>query len=287
MGNGSTKNQQRKAPRTQHHPRLAVIKFASCDGCQLSVLNLEDDLLSLGQVLNIAYFPEASSAMKSGPYDIVLVEGSITNPHDVTRIAEIRKEAKFLITIGACATAGGIQALRNWANVEAFKRAVYPHPEYIQSLSTSTPISEHVKVDFELWGCPIDKHQLLQVLTDLVTGVTPRLPTHSVCLDCKRQGHICVMVAKGLPCLGPVTRTGCGAICPGMGRDCYGCFGPAEGIPQGSGVPPNTHSLASQFHEGLNLIPVDMVRRFRGINGYVSPFRKESHAWEGTKDPND
>jgi sulfhydrogenase subunit delta len=264
----------------RNRPRVAVVKFASCDGCQLSILNMEDDLLALGEALDIAYFPEASSDMREGPYDITFVEGSITGPEDLHRILDFRQQSTTLITIGACATSGGIQALRNWADVDAFKQAVYPSPEYIQSLSTSTPISEHVTVDYELWGCPIDKHQLLRVVTDLVHGVTPRLPTHSVCLECKRQGHVCVLVSKGIPCLGPVTRTGCGAICPGLGRDCYGCFGPAEQESVVPGVPPNTASLARQFHEHLQLIPVDMVRRFRGINGSVQPFQKESDAWE-------
>jgi len=264
-------------------PRLAVFKFASCDGCQLSILNLEEDLLAVGEALDLAYFPEASSDMKPGPYDIALVEGSITTAEDAHRILAVRQQAKVLITIGACATAGGIQALRNWADVEAFKQAVYPSPDYIQSLSTSTPISEHVQVDFELWGCPIDKNQLLRVITDLVGGVQPRLPAGSVCLECKRRGHVCVLVAKGIPCLGPVTRTGCGAICPGMGRDCYGCFGPSEGERKGPGLPPNTVSLATRFHRELQLIPVEVMRRFRGINGSVSPFSTESEDWENKR----
>jgi sulfhydrogenase subunit delta len=259
---------------------LAVFKFASCDGCQLSILNLEDDLLALGQTLDIVYFPEASSDMKDGPYEIALVEGSISTAEDTERIRSVRQQARVLITIGACATAGGIQALRNWADVESFKRTVYPSPSYIRSLRTSTPISEHVHVDFELWGCPIDKGQLLRVITDLAAGVQPRLPADSVCLECKRLGNVCVLVAKGMPCLGPVTRAGCGAICPNMGRDCYGCFGPTEGARKGPGLPPNTASLATQFHRGLGLIPVEIIRRFRGINGYLSPFRDESNAWE-------
>ena len=275
--------ERQKKTTTPVRPRLGVFKFASCDGCQLSILNLEDDLLALGQVLDIAYFPEASSEMRAGPYDIALIEGSITTPEDAHRILTVREQAKVVITIGACATAGGIQALRNWADVEAFKQVVYPSPQYIHSLSTSTPISEHVRVDFELWGCPIDKKQLLSVLTDLLAGVQPRLPTHPVCVDCKRRGIVCVMVAKGIPCLGPVTRTGCGAICPSMGRDCYGCFGPAEGSVQGPGLPPNTSSLAKEFHHGLQLIPVEVLRRFRGINGSVKPFRDESLIWEHEK----
>lgn len=272
---------KRDAENTRH--KLAVFKFASCDGCQLSILNLEEDLLALEQAMDIAYFPEASSAMNPGPYDIALVEGSITTAEDAHRILAVRQQAKVLITIGACATAGGIQALRNWADVEAFKRAVYPNPKYIQSLSTSTPISEHVQVDFELWGCPIDKGQLLRVITDLVAGVQPRLSADSVCLECKRRGNVCVLVAKGMPCLGPVTRTGCGAICPSMGRDCYGCFGPTEGTRTGPGLPPNTASLARHFHGGLQLIPIEVLRRFRGINGYVESLKHESEAWETKK----
>jgi sulfhydrogenase subunit delta len=260
--------------------KLGVFKFASCDGCQLSILNMEDDLLALGQALDIAYFPEASSDMHAGPYDIALVEGSITTAEDAHRILSVRRQTNVLITIGACATAGGIQALRNWADVDAFKRTVYPSPEYIQSLGTSTPISEHVHVDFELWGCPIDKDQLLRVITDSVAGVQPRVSTDSVCLECKRRGNVCVLVAKGMPCLGPVTRTGCGAICPAMGRDCYGCFGPSQGVWKGPGVPPNTASLARHFHDELQLIPIEVLRRFRGVNGYASSFRTESNAWE-------
>jgi coenzyme F420-reducing hydrogenase gamma subunit len=271
---------QPKSHSKPHRPKLGIFKFASCDGCQLTVLNLEDDLLALGTVMDIVYFPEASSRMKPGLYDIVLVEGSITTPEDAARILDVRKQTTTLITIGACATAGGIQALRNWADVEAFKRAIYPSPQYIQSLSTSTPISDHVRVDFELWGCPIDKGQLLRVITDLVGGVQPRLPADSVCLECKRRGNVCVIVAQGMPCLGPVTRTGCGAICPSMGRDCYGCFGPVEGPTSTLDHPPNTKSLARQFQEGLGLIPIEVLRRFRGINGAMEPFKRESDEWD-------
>jgi len=263
--------------------KLGVFKFASCDGCQLSVLNLEDELLSLGKAVDIVYFPEASSRMGQGPFDLALVEGSITTPEDADRILAVREQSATLMTIGACATAGGIQALRNWADVDAFKQVVYPSPQYLKSLSTSTPISEHVRVDFELWGCPIDKGQLLRVITDLAAGVQPRLPADSLCIECKRRGHACVLVTKGIPCLGPVTKTGCGAICPGMGRDCYGCFGPTEGLSKGPGIPPNTGSLAKQFNQGLNLIPVEIVRRFRGINGYVESFKHESEAWDTKK----
>lgn len=208
-------------------PRLAVFKFASCDGCQLSLLDCEDELLTVAGLVEIALFPEASSRMEAGPYDIALVEGSITTPHDAKRIQDVRKQATTIVTIGACATAGGIQSLRNWASHEDYLRCVYAKPEYISSLATSTAIADHIRVDYELRGCPVNRHQLLSVLIELVHGRKPRLPAHSVCLDCKRRGTVCVEVAQGIPCLGPVTHAGCGAICPAYDRGCYGCFGPA------------------------------------------------------------
>lgn len=272
------------ASRERPRPRLAVFKFCCCDGCQLQVLNLEDELLEVARLFEIVYFNEASSRRDSGPFDIALIDGSVATPDDARRIAWVRERSRVLMTIGSCATAGGIQALRNWADVQEWKRAIYPSPDYVASLSTSTPISEHVRVDFEMWGCPIDKGQLLQVLKDVWAGVQPRLPAHSVCLECKRRGNVCVLVARGMPCMGPVTRTGCGAICPAMSRDCYSCFGPAEPS-VGPGTPPNTTSLAGHFRDELHLIPLDVVRRFRGINGYVEPFRKESDVWERGDDP--
>ncbi len=219
--------------------RLAVFKFASCDGCQLSLLDCEDELLTIADTVDIAYFLEATSRVDPGPYDIALVEGSVTTQHDVQRIQQVRQQSKFLVTIGACATAGGIQSLKNWADHEEFLSCVYARPEFISTLETSTPIADHVQVDFQLRGCPISRHQLLEVIIALVAGRTPRTPSHSVCLDCKRRGTVCVEVAKGIPCLGPITQMGCGAICPAYNRGCYGCFGPA--------VQPNCSSLTDQF----------------------------------------
>jgi sulfhydrogenase subunit delta len=208
-------------------PSIAVYKFSSCDGCQLSILNLEDELLDLVGTVEIAYFLEARRQILPGPYDIALVEGSVTTPHEVERIQEIRKQAKTLVTIGACATSGGIQALRNTASLDDLAMAEYEHPEYLHALPTSTAISEHIKVDYELWGCPVNKYQLVEVIQALLQKRRPNLPTHSICLDCKRKGVACVIVSMGIPCLGPATRTGCGVLCPSNGRGCYGCFGPA------------------------------------------------------------
>jgi len=249
-------------------PRLAVWKFASCDGCQLSLLDCEDELLAVADAVEIAYFPEASSAMAKGPYDLSLVEGSITTAHDAERIHSVRRQSKFLVTIGACATAGGIQALRNFADVQEFVAAVYASPQFISTLATSTPISAHVKVDFELNGCPINKAQLLEVISAFLAGRKPAIGAHSVCVECKLRGNVCVMV-QGTPCLGPVTHAGCGAICPAYHRGCYGCFGPMER--------PNTAALAAEWQR-LGATPRDLRRVFRTFNAAAEPFRKESDA---------
>ncbi|MFI6645431.1 oxidoreductase [Streptomyces sp. NPDC050504] len=207
-------------------PTLAVFKLASCDGCQLTLLDCEDELLPLADQVDIAHFPEATGATRPGPYDLTLVEGSVTTPEDAVRIREIRARSRHLVTIGACATAGGIQALRNFADVDEYARTVYARPDHIDTLATSTPVSAHVDVDFELRGCPVDRTQLLEVVTAHLVGRKPDVPRHSVCFTCKRRGLVCVTVAHGTPCLGPVTQAGCGALCPAYGRGCYGCFGP-------------------------------------------------------------
>lgn len=218
-------------------PSLAVWKFASCDGCQLTILDCEDELLTLAEVVQIATFAEASSAIVGGPYDVSLVEGSITTPADEQRIREIRSQSGVLVAIGACATAGGIQALRNFADVAEFTSVVYARPDYIQTLATSTPASSHVTVDYELRGCPIDRGQLLDTLSALLAGRKPRLPAATVCTECKRAGVTCVTVAEGIACLGPVTHAGCGALCPRHHRGCYGCFGPMATPNMGAMIP--------------------------------------------------
>lgn len=209
-------------------PRIAVFKFASCDGCQLSILDAEDELLAIAGAVEICYFPEASRKMVKGPYDIALVEGSITTHHDAERIQKVRRQAGMLVTIGACATSGGIQALRNWRDSAEMVRTVYAKPDFISTLKMSTPIAEHVPVDLEVRGCPVQKMHLVEVISAVLAGRKPNIPTYSVCQECKRRGNACVMVASGTPCLGPVTQAGCGALCPAYGRGCFGCFGPAE-----------------------------------------------------------
>jgi len=257
------------APAAPRRPRVGVVKLASCDGCQLTILDLEDRLLELTERFEFVEFAEATSRRSSGPFDILFVEGSISTPEQAVDIARLRAATTTLVTIGACATAGGIQALRTAAEHEAFRAAVYPVPAYVESLATAQPVAAFVPVDAELRGCPIDPGQLVELLTAVATGRRPQLPDQAVCLECKRRGIPCVVVARGLPCLGPVTQTGCGAICPAFGRGCYGCFGPREGA--------NADALATAFVGGIGGAPgrpeSEVGRLFAGFTGASPAFR--------------
>jgi sulfhydrogenase subunit delta len=257
---------------SRRRPTLAVFKFASCDGCQLQLLDAQGRLLSLAGEVDIVHFLEARSRVLPGPYDIGLVEGSISTPADLDRIREIRRQCRFLVTIGACATAGGIQALRNWAHVDDFLQAVYAAPAYIDTLATSTPVADHVPVDFELRGCPIDTGQLVELITALLVGRRPRVPTASVCVECKERGTVCVAVAKGIACLGPVTQAGCGAICPAHDRECFGCYGPAES--------PNLVSLTG-FYEHRGESREHLGRLVSSYNAWAPPFRNAAERLAG------
>ena len=245
-------------------PRVAVAKFASCDGCQLTILDLEDQLLEIVSRFDIVEFPEATSRRSPGPYDIVFVEGSISAPEHIDAIKELRKQARILVAIGACATAGGIQAMRNWADHDAYRAAVYDHPEWVESLAKATPVAEHVKVDLELRGCPIDGGQLLELMTAVLVGRRPQIREEAVCHECKRKGTVCMVVATGPACMGPVTTSGCNALCPTYDRGCYGCFGP------------RTNGNAKSWSKGLlrsGRPPEEVWRLFAGFTGYAEPFR--------------
>ncbi|HEY3357843.1 MAG TPA: oxidoreductase [Polyangia bacterium] len=244
--------------------KLAVWKFASCDGCQLSLLDLEDELVALGQAVHIAYFLEASSATAPGPYDLSIIDGSVTTAADRARILEVRRRSRVLMPIGACATAGGIQALRNLADVGEYAARVYPRPGLIDALPTSTPMRDHVPVDLELRGCPPNKHQVLDAICAIIAGRVPVAPTCSVCVECKLRLTVCVMVT-GTPCLGPVTHAGCGALCPSYARGCYGCFGPME--------TPNTDSLSRAFL-AAGVAPRDLARRYHTFCCNAPAFRE-------------
>jgi len=253
-------------------PRISVHKFASCDGCQLALLNAGEDLLRLAAHVEIVHFAEAGPINPEAEVDVALVEGSITTAHDIERINSIRALSRFVMTIGACATSGGLQALRNYADIAQWTSSIYAHPEYIATLATSTPIRNHIHVDFELWGCPVNSHQVFSAVRDLLSGIVPISEDDKVCLECKRKNHTCVMVTQGLPCLGPVTRTGCGALCPGVGRACYGCYGPAENL--------NSESLAAQYH-AYGLSTLEIVNRFRYFHSTDEQLDATAENWTG------
>lgn len=249
-------------------PRLGVVKLASCDGCQLQLLSCEDELLPLAGAVEIVTFAEATSRRDDGgPLDVVLVEGSVSTNEQLAHLRSMRARAKTLVTIGACATAGGIQALRNGRDVKEMLRVVYARPEYVDTLADATPVAAHVRVDHELRGCPIAKGQLLELLTALLLGRRPELRDESVCVECKRAGNVCVMVASDTPCLGPVTHGGCGALCPSFARGCYGCFGPSES--------PNVEALAGQWR-ALGVDDAGIIRMLRTFNANADAFREAS-----------
>lgn len=246
-------------------PKLAVHKFSSCDGCQLALLNLGEPLLLLPELVDIVHFAETGPSDPVARADIALVEGSVSTPEDVERIRLVRQNSGLLITIGACATAGGLQALANFADRDAWMAAVYARPDYIETLQQSNPIADYVKVDFEIPGCPVNSRQVVGALRDLLSGVRPRSETQSVCMECKRRGLVCTLVSKGEPCMGPVTVAGCGALCPGVGRGCYGCYGPVEQI--------NDQALAERFDD-LGLARSGSARRFHFITSHAPGFRQ-------------
>lgn len=248
--------------------RIAVHKFSSCDGCQLAFLNLGETLLELAGQVEIVHFAEAGLLDEQAEVDIAFVEGSLSTGADRERIRAIRARSRVLVTLGACAASGGLQALRNLSQGGGWMQAVYASPEHIDSLDQVAPVSAEVRVDLELWGCPVNRHQVLTAVRALMFGVLPPDRRDALCLACKRARQVCVMVARGEPCMGPVTRTGCGAICPSVGRGCYGCYGPDEN--------PNTEALTRRF-EGLGLVSREIADRFHGINSQAPAFLEAGH----------
>ncbi|MFZ5998657.1 MAG: oxidoreductase [Nitrospirota bacterium] len=247
-------------------PRIGVFKFTSCDGCQLSILNLEEQLLDILKVFDVAYFREVSDKPLAGHFDIAVIEGSISTDRQVEEIIDVRERSTFMISIGACATCGGVQALKNWASAAEYKRSVYPSPEVIETLATSDPISEHVHVDYELWGCPPDNSAILKTLTSFLLGRRPPVPTYALCMECKQKGIPCILVSQSEPCLGPITKAGCGVLCPSLDRPCYGCFGPKEGA--------NIDSLFTVFKQ-FGYSQNECMQMIDKMNTYA--YRKEKY----------
>lgn len=253
-------------------PKLAIHKFTSCDGCQLAFLNAGEALLTLSDLVEFVHFAEAGAIDLETKVEIAFVEGSISTPDEMNRIKKIRKNSQYIITIGACATAGGIQALRNLSDSKEWMASIYTTPEHIKTLSTSTPISHHIKVDCELWGCPASTEQVLDAIRSFLSNARPRIKRDSVCIECKRKSNVCVLVTKKQACMGPVTQTGCGALCPSMGRACYACYGPKENS--------NATSLGHRF-ESIGFTKEAIAHQFLHINNQASVFNKAGNYFKG------
>ncbi len=255
---------------------VAIHKLTSCSGCQLAFINQGLSLLNLLDYVEICHFVEGGIDNPECPVDVAFVEGSISTPHDLERIQSVRANSKLVVTMGACATSGGVQALRNlsvlYGDAEAMKAGVYAKPDFIATLENSEPVASVIKVDYELWGCPVSAAQLSNFLSQLLLGAEPKEEKEKLCMECKRKQTVCVLVTRQAPCLGPVTRTGCGAMCPSYGKACYNCYGPSE--------QPNSRGLANRL-QGLGMVDRDIANRFAQIHSHTPLFRKEIEHWSG------
>ncbi|MBN1816124.1 MAG: hypothetical protein JW828_02115 [Sedimentisphaerales bacterium] len=206
-------------------PRVAIFDFACCEGCQLQIVNLEEEILDLIGVVDVVEWREAMSE-QSQEYDIALIEGSITRPEDEERVREIRKRAKILVALGACATIGGVNKLKNNFDIEEVKKCVYGKDAQMPHLATAMTksVDEVVPVDFKIQGCPIDRKEFTYVVRCLLMGKTPVIPDYPVCVECKAKENVCRW-EYGEVCLGPIIRAGCGARCPSSHFRCFGCRG--------------------------------------------------------------
>jgi len=246
-------------------PIVAFFGLTCCAGCQLEILNQEDKLLDILRAIELVQFRMGSSATHDGPYDICFVEGSVTNEAELEKLKELREKSKVLVAMGACATTGGVNAIRNGLNIEELKQSVYGDASHIKTLPEILPLKKYVKVEFELQGCPINGEEFVELVKALLSGSTPREKNYPVCVECRLKENICLM-KEGELCLGPITRAGCGALCPSVGFPCEGCWGP---VPQA-----NVDSEIVMFSEmGASFDTV--VRKFRMFNAGSEDFVKE------------
>lgn len=259
---------------------VSIHKLTSCSGCQLGFLNLGETLLALTEYVDITHFIEGGIYCPDCACDVAFVEGSVTTRDDLERLKLIRDNSRWLVTIGACATSGGVQALRNltdiYGEVSSVKQKVYASPQFIETLESSEPVANFVKVDFELWGCPVSSQQVTTFVSQLMTfsryTANPKLvpDKEKLCMACKRSGNVCVLITGQSPCMGPVTRTGCGAICPSFGKACYSCYGPSE--------QPNCRSLANRLH-GIGLLEDEVIDLFAQFHSNSPAFKTEIEHW--------
>ena len=245
-------------------PSVAVFKFSSDAGCQLEILNLENNLLDILELVDFTYFPMASRYYGPGPYDIGFVEGAVTSPEEIARIKHVRAQCKILVALGSCACFGGLPSIKNSLSQREVEEKVYPDTSVIHSIK-AMGIDQYVKVDAYLKGCPIDKNELVELIKGILLDIKPYLRPHSVCIECKLRENPCMFLGDGRVCMGPVTSAGCGAVCPSKNRPCEGCRGPAND--------PNASSLARTLLE-YGLSPREVELKFRKYAGETPPFRE-------------
>ena len=204
-------------------PKVAFFDFTSCEGCQLQVLNCEDELLDILGAVEIVQFREAIDDRRED-YDIAFIEGAFTRESDRPRLEQIRKNAKIVVALGACATTGGLNVLKNFRGIPESMKEVYGERASWYETSPAVPIEAAIKVDAKIHGCPINKVEFLEVVKSVLAGRTPQIPDYPVCVECKLKENVC-LYHKGQYCMGIVARAGCGAWCPSYGGRCYACRG--------------------------------------------------------------
>ncbi len=247
-------------------PILAVHTLGACGGCRQALLDPLDTLLAMADLVEVTHFPDIGRWDPDAAVSIAIVEGSVTTAAHEQRVKGLRARAGRLIAVGVCAVAGGPQALRGLAvDGEEWGAEISPEIPAAGLLAFPRPVSACVPVDIELWGCPIDSAQLRRILQDLLAGIDPAVDARPVCAQCKARGLECLLVTRGAPCMGPVTRAGCGALCPAYGRACYACFGPAEGL--------NAESLAALF-ASQGMTPGQIARTFDFVCNGPAAFPK-------------
>lgn len=204
-------------------PKVAFFDFTGCEGCQLTVIDALQTHPELLEVVDIVEFREAMSE-KSDRYYIAFVEGSCARESDEARLREIRERAAIVVALGACAHLGGVNAIRNLHELADARRYVYgENGAWFENYDVKA-ISQVIDVDVVIPGCPIDRHEFVQVVRTLLQGRDPKMPTYPVCIECKLLENVCIYDRGGV-CLGPITRAGCHAVCPAYGVGCDGCRG--------------------------------------------------------------
>jgi len=251
---------------TEKRLRVAVYKFTGCAGCQMEFLRLEDELLELTKKIEFVYFMMIQNRDELERYDICFVEGSVSTPRELEEIKMIRANTRTLVAFGDCAVTGCVPSIRNWLSQSEAEKVVYKDTSPIRSFKVGG-IGEYVPVDLTLPGCPPHKNMILEAITASLLEIRPDLRMHSVCVECKLRENVCILTSLGKACMGPVTRAGCGAICPTYGRECEGCYGPMSDA--------SPASLAAEFHK-LGVSSQDLVRKFRKYAGTSKEFEEVS-----------